>query len=292
MRTVERAVAALAIALCLSCGGRQANDEPTPLTPARPEDIGVAGDVFVDATGATAQESADAIVAAYHELGVDADSRPFVRDLILVEAQTSGEDGDEIVFVQHGPWPPSVVSAVLRDYYAVRVDPPETRVRIAGTEPAPFALEYLYGEGWWGPLEAALYQALADPSLDRSDPAPFVAAATNVLEDFGIHLRGDRYATLDALLASLPRPTDPTTTYQPVATLVAIGLIMGDRLVSRYSRLDWIDGREIMARYFGFSVVDHGVLRPIDYVMQAYHGEIPRPISRYAELVGVHAAEN
>lgn len=287
MRNHAWAIALVAVAFCVSCGGGRAADEPRPFVPFVPEGYALVEVPFVAPVGDTVDESALAIVDARVEAGRDAQAQPFVGDLLVVEV----ESPDELVFVHHGPWPPGVVSAILRDFYSVRVGDAASMVQIASTDEIPFALDYLYGEGWWGPLEAALYQAFADPALDRSDPEPFVLVATEVLDSFGVSLRGNRVDVLDALLRELPRPPDLTTTYQPVATLVAIGLILGDHLVDRHAALTWIDGRAIMARYFGITAEDRGVLRPIDYVMQAYHGPSGQTVRGYAAMVGVYASE-
>jgi hypothetical protein len=241
----------------------------------------------------TAAARADQIAAELGEQGLDTTVDEFAPGVFLVEARGTDPPAHQMVFVHGAPWHGASLAAVLRNNYAAVSDfedtEPPTWVAFVGPEPLPFALEYLYGSNWWGPLERELYRAFADPSLDPTSPPPFIEAAEAVLERFGVSMRGDRFATLDELLASLPRPEDLGTTYQPVATIVAIGLMMGDDLESRYSRLRWVPGEALMARYFALRVSEDEAIRPIDFVMEAYREPLDHPIRGYAELVSLRA---
>jgi hypothetical protein len=244
---------------------------------------------WVDGAGVAIR--ADEIAAALVEDGADAEVTEFVAGVRFVDVRWHDPAAREMIFVHAEPWSGGVVAAILRDHYAIRAsEGPHVSVSFVGPHAPPFSLEYLYGDHWWGPLEAELYRAFANPELDPLVPGPFVDAAAEVLEQFGISLRGDRFATLDDLLAALPRPTDLGTTYQPVATLVAIGLTMGDGLETRHSRVEWAPGEELMARYFGLRIAGEDLLRPIDFVMEAYRAPLLAPIQGYAELVSLRAS--
>lgn len=284
---------ASAIALCVSCSGAATVEEPARLElaiPAELEPTPLLLDVVAsNDLGVTTGEVATALV----ELGV---TSPELTELSATAVALEGIGGSPrtrfLVFVNSGQWPGELVGQILGRYYAVVaglpdadgvVGPPASVAFVGDSEP-PFAFEYLYSGAWWGALEAELYREFANPELDPNDPAPFVALARDVLQRYGLPIGGHPYRALDRLMAELPRPEEPGTTYQPVATLVAVGLVLGDGLERRLERVSWVPGDQVMGQFFGLTV-NGEVLRPIDFAIQIYRRPIEHAIHDYSELV-------
>ena len=292
IRGSTQAIVLLTIAFCASCGGSSPTPEPVLFEPALPAEYARSeAPASFEWDGAeSAADRAEEIAAWLTDQGAAASTAEYLGGVHIVEASWDVPESRQIFFINDQEWTGSIVAAVLRDHYAVRAeDGAPVAVSFVGPNAWAFPLDYLYGDNWWGPLEAELYWAFANPDLDPATPEPFIEAAKEVLERFGLSMRGNRFTTLDTLLAALPRPENLGTTYQPVATLVAIGLMMGDSLESRYDRVEWVAGAELMARYFGLRIDGDEGLRPIDFVMEAYRTSLSRPIEGYAELVSLRA---
>ncbi|MFT6398934.1 MAG: hypothetical protein ACJAYU_003696 [Bradymonadia bacterium] len=235
----------------------------------------------------------EAVRAALVEQGVTvSDVRELGPEAMALQGIGGSPRTRFLVFVNAGEWPSELVDAILGEYYAVvagltgpnGILSPPGRVAFVGAAEPPFALQYLYSGAWWGALEAELYREFGNPSLNPNDSEPFIAIARDVFHRYGLSLGGHPYRTLDRLMAELPRPEEPGAAYQPVATLVAIGLVLGDSLERRHERVSWVPGAEVMGQYFGLTAGDDA-LRPIDFVIQIYRRPIEDSIQDYSELV-------
>ncbi len=284
---------ATAVAFCISCGGSSELVESPPLAVAVPAEVEPAPLVLDVAPLEDLSATTEAVREALVGLGV---ATPEVMELTTEAVAVQGMAGSPrtrfLVFVNSGEWPSELVDTVLGEFYGVVaglpgssgiIGPPASVAFVGEAEP-PFALEYLYSGAWWGALESELYREFANSSLDPNDPEPFIAISREVLRRYGLTTGGHPYRTLDRLIAELPRPEEAGVSYQPVATLVAIGLVMGDSLEQRYARVSWVPGYEVMGQYFGLQVGDE-FLRPIDFVIQIYRRPIERAIQDYSELV-------
>ena len=198
----------------------------------------------------------------------------------LVAASTTGQlPYRHLVVESAAPWEAQTEQDFLRDFFWLplhdsSVDAPPC-FSFAGATP-PASVRYLLGNGWWGELEAALIGDLAAG-------APGGPTADEIRSSIHTRLRelsldpASAAETYDAILMGLPRATGAT--YQPAATLTALGLLLGDALNARVGGLVWRTADPSEGRVL---VLDdtkcHGFLRPVDFTVEAY-AVAPKPVA-------------
>ena len=184
-----------------------------------------------------------------------------------------------LVVESAAPWDAQTEQDFLRDFFWLPLHDSSVEAppcfSFAGATP-PASVRYLLGNGWWGELEAALIGDLAEG-------APGGPTADKVRSSLHTRLRelsldpASAAETYDAILMGLPRA--PGATYQPAATLTALGLLLGDALNARVGGLVWRTADPSEGRVL---VLDdtkcHGFLRPVDFTVEAY-AVAPKPVA-------------
>ena len=198
----------------------------------------------------------------------------------LVAASATGQfPYRHLVVESAAPWDAQTEQDFLRDFFWLPLHDSSVEAppcfSFAGATP-PASVRYLLGNGWWGELEAALIGDLAEG-------APGGPTADKVRSSLHTRLRelsldpASAAETYDAILMGLPRA--PGATYQPAATLTALGLLLGDALNARVGDLDWRTADPSEGRVL---VLDdtkcHGFLRPVDFTVEAY-AVAPKPVA-------------
>ena len=198
----------------------------------------------------------------------------------LVAASATGQfPYRHLVVESAAPWDAQTEQDFLRDFFWLPLHDSSVEAppcfSFAGATP-PASVRYLLGNGWWGELEAALIGDLAEG-------APGGPTADEVRSSLHTRLRelsldpASAAETYDAILMGLPRA--PGATYQPAATLTALGLLLGDALNARVGGLVWRTADPSEGRVL---VLDdtkcHGFLRPVDFTVEAY-AVAPKPVA-------------
>ena len=198
----------------------------------------------------------------------------------LVAASATGQfPYRHLVVESAAPWDAQTEQDFLRDFFWLPLHDSSVEAppcfSFAGATP-PASVRYLLGNGWWGELEAALIGDLAEG-------APGGPTADKVRSSLHTRLRelsldpASAAETYDAILMGLPRATGAT--YQPAATLTALGLLLGDALNARVGGLVWRTADPSEGRVL---VLDdtkcHGFLRPVDFTVEAY-AVAPKPVA-------------
>jgi len=240
----------------------------------------------------------DALIEAGHAPFIPpvGDATLSARDFsqyLTFQQSSLGPHVHHVVFVTPYVWTIDRIDRFVQTYYPMPAATPiEAGVpyfHFVTTEPLPFALEYLFGNAWWGALESALLYDFARIDADGGgDRVRYASATRSRLAEFGVPIDADTssVAVLDAVLAQLPRSTGPST-YRPIATLVGLGILLGETVAARDPRIVWTSAEDAMATLYGMRVegFTDAYLRPIDYVLQVYHVPAERPLRAYAEIV-------
>ena len=198
----------------------------------------------------------------------------------LVAASTTGQLPYRHLVVESAePWQAQTEQDFLHDFFWLplhdsSVDAPPC-FSFAGATP-PASVRYLLGNGWWGELEAALIGDLAAGPPGGPNADAMRRSLHTRLHELSLD-PASATETYDALLMGLPRETGAT--YQPAATLTALGLLLGDALNARVGGLVWRTADPSEGRVL---VLDdtkcHGFLRPVDFTVEAY-AVAPKPVA-------------
>lgn len=287
---LARIVACCIAAGVVSCGGPQGADP----TFAIPDDIAVdaeEAELAREPRGATLDERVADLVAMVERRDVVAPERFDLDEGFALVTWSTLEDERRLrhlALVAEGEWTVARENALL----AAALDAPSGAggapyVHVFAQRPLPYAVEYLFGNAWWGALESELFVLLSQG--DPSDPEPFVRGARDILRRYGVDVGNARHVVteLDTLLRALPAP-DADSDYRPVATLAGIGLVLGDAIRNEHGGLVWVPAEDAMAEFHALEVAESPgtVLRPLDYAMRAWRSEAPAPLAAYADLVG------
>lgn len=194
-----------------------------------------------------------------------------------------------VVFVTAVPWTVDRVDRFLETFYPMPAStPPEAGnplFHFRGVDPPPFALQYVFGDTWSGWLESALLSSFAEVQARPEQVDAWLSITRRRLAELGIAMDGeDDLAELDAVLSQLPR--DEVSTYHPIGTLAGLGLLVGEALRAERPELRWVRGEDGMATLFALAVdgAPDTYLRPVDFVIQAYHADLDEPLQAYLEL--------
>ncbi|NQW64083.1 MAG: DUF3806 domain-containing protein [Deltaproteobacteria bacterium] len=212
-------------------------------------------------------------------LWVEASTFHAVAMHLVAAAQEGPLPYRHLVVESAAPWEAQTEQDFLRDFFWLPLHDSSLEAppcfSFAGATP-PASVRYLLGNGWWGELEAALIGDLAAG-------APGGPTADEIRSSLHTRLRelsldpASAAETYDAILMGLPRATGAT--YQPAATLTALGVLLGDALNARVSSLDWRTADPSEGRVL---VLDdtkcHGFLRPVDFTVEAY-AVAPKPVA-------------
>jgi hypothetical protein len=217
----------------------------------------------------------------------------FARYLTFQQPQP-GPDVHHVVFVSVGPWTVERSDRFVRAFYAMPVTVPEDvgvpTFHFVGSHEPPFGVQWLFSGTWYGALEADALDAFAqlEPSPDTAPE--WVDTARSVLARYGVPMQDDGrdLERLDALVAALP-PAEPGSTWVPIGTLTTLGVLLGDAVIAERDSddLQWIDATPSMATLLAIGHVtwDDVMLRPIDFVLDAWRGAIGAPFTGYVTLV-------
>jgi hypothetical protein len=184
-----------------------------------------------------------------------------------------------LVVESAAPWEPQTEQDFLRDFFWLPLHDSSLEAppcfSFAGATP-PASVRYLLGNGWWGELEAALISDLAAGGPDGPSADEIRRSLHTRLRELSLD-PASAAETYDAILMGLPRATGAT--YQPAATLTALGVLLGDALNARVGSLDWRTADPSEGRVL---VLDdtkcHGFLRPVDFTVEAY-AVAPKPVA-------------
>lgn len=226
--------------------------------------------------GASAWMASDAFLdLAYHTAPlIDGDRRAL---LVSIEAP--------------GPWTAEVIDRVMREYVTMPASiagseaGPPCFVVFGATPPTP--VRYLFGNAWYGWFESKMMATLADRAEGSGEAATpgaaeLLGAVDSAARDIGLD-PSNRIEAYDRLLAALPR-LDRREGWQPVGSLLGAGLWLGEALRDRDHELQWQPATSGEAMVL--ALVDRrcgGMLRPIDFTVQAY-ATAPRPLAeRYID---------
>jgi hypothetical protein len=211
---------------------------------------------------------------------------------MTTQESTLSQDVHHILFVVPEPWTGDRVDRFIQAYYAMPgMTPREAGVpffHFVSAEPPPFALQYLFGNAWWGALESLLLADFADMSPDLNRIDHYRALSIQRFSEFGLVFDTPEasLASLEYLLANLPR--DPELgSYRPIGTLAGIGLLFGEVVRHQFPEMHWADAQPVMATLFAMHSDDSEdvYLRPIDYVLQAWQQSPGTPLADYLQLL-------
>jgi hypothetical protein len=159
-------------------------------------------------------------------LWVEASTFHAVAMHLVAAAQEGPLPYRHLVVESAAPWEAQTEQDFLRDFFWLPLHDSSLEAppcfSFAGAMP-PASVRYLLGNGWWGELEAALIGDLAAG-------APGGPTADEIRSSLHTRLRelsldpASAAETYDAILMGLPRATGAT--YQPAATLTAVGVLL------------------------------------------------------------------
>lgn len=200
------------------------------------------------------------------------------------------------VFVTFGPWSADRERAFIRTFWPLPSrlasgDPPPM-LHWVGDVPPPPTIDYLFGGHWWGALESAMLEALSTLPDDEAGIAALDGQLRATFAHFGMpSVPGDGGDSLAAIFAAIPKRVDAMR--PPAATLVAAGLLLGHELTLRDPGLRWFVVDDDSTATFYALAVDGDpatVLRPIDFMLQAWEAGVTDPVHGYLELATEHVA--
>ena len=212
-------------------------------------------------------------------LWVEASTFHAVAMHLVAAAQEGPLPYRHLVVESAAPWEAQTEQDFLRDFFWLplhdsSLEAPPCFSFVGATPPA--SVRYLLGNGWWGEFEAALIGDLAAGAPGGPTADEIRSALHTRLRELSLD-PASAAETYDAILMGLPRATGAT--YQPAATLTALGLLLGDALNARVGSLDWRTADPSEGRVL---VLDdtkcHGFLRPVDFTVEAY-AVAPKPVA-------------
>lgn len=304
-RTLPRLAAALILATLAACGpGIVLQPIATPSDrvvsePLRQTPVRVTRATTLDARQDELLQQIDALgwtASAWDAPTLGALS-PFARIVVAQDPRlTRGEQPGERWFViAEGEWTEPHADALISRLFRVPATP-GVLIHFDTDRELPFALDYRFTNEWYGALEAQLYVALAQPA-ETPGPGAFIDRSTRALTAIGLTLDDPRVEVvdeLDRLLRALPRPDARSTRAAdvPQATLLAIGLLLGEQVIAQIRGTDWLAGETAEAKFYGVAVsgLPNTVVRPIDFVELAWRSDVEQPLRAYLELVAARIA--
>jgi hypothetical protein len=211
---------------------------------------------------------------------------------MTAQESTLTRDVHHVVFVVPAAWTADRVDRFIQAYYVMPgLTPTEAGVpffHFVAAEPTPFALQYLFGNAWWGALESLLLVDFVDLSPDLTRIDEYRDLALGRFTEFGLVFDSPEasLASLEYLLANLPRDPDAGG-YRPIGTLAGIGLLFGEIVRDNFPEMHWADAQPVMATLFAMqsSEAEDVFLRPIDYVLQAWQQAPGTPLADYLQLL-------
>ena len=305
--------------LVVACGGAQSADPDlvAELAPATPERLYVPDGrlenlrVDIDEDDSLG-ERFDATWQRLIELGFEpfdpemANATSPVADFaryLTFQEQLPGVEVHHVVFILDGEWTTDHVDRFIQTYFVIPANTPDDAgvpyFHFVGADELPFEIEYLFGNNSWGQFESATMAGFAELDASPDNVYMYVERARFFLNDFGLGIptgddavEFDVVGHLDAILNAIPRP-EHALDYRPIGTLVAVAVLFGEEIVRRHPDTHWISADDAMATYFGLEVGSGSgnVLRPIDYVLQAYDVRANNPLQAYVELLDIRLRE-
>lgn len=291
MRWPSPLTSAAATLLLFSCGGQPAVTLP-PLVLTVPEQWQAPVAVADPMSWLVCPDQADLqeTYACSRELLLANEYTPFdptqinathgARDFVwYVTAQQDNPAASihHVVFAMDGSWSVERVDRFISTFYAMPGNTPVAAgtpwfhfTGISGEPPA--AIRYLFGNHWAGALESRFLHTWSDLAQSPADVPACLDVARTTLSEFGLLFETTDSTTqsLDLLLQRMPAATEDS--YRPVATLMAVGLLLGDLVQQEFPEFEWVSGDEVMATQFALRHRQNttAFLRPIDYVLQTW----------------------
>lgn len=182
-----------------------------------------------------------------------------------------------VVFAVDGGWSVERVDRFITTFYAMPGNtPPAAGIPyfhfVGVSEEPPAAIRYLFGNHWAGALESRFLHTWSDLAQSPEDVPACLEVARATLSEFGMLFETPESTvqSLDLVLQNLPAATEDS--YRPVATLMAIGLLLGDLVQQEFPDFEWASGEEVMATQFALRHRDRTdtFLRPIDFILQTW----------------------
>lgn len=298
--------------LLIACGAPQSVGDDTVLLPAQPMRLRVPDGADPLLTAALPPDaSLDVAYELAWRAAIDAGDMPFHPADALAGEELAGFvryftwqqsllEGDvhHVAFVVVDEWTPSRIEQFTRFFVGMPARTPvrtgAPRFHIVSRYPVPFAVEYLFGNQWWGSLESELYVTLADAPIDPATAPATAQLVRSVLQNWGLSVPDDRRAVhaLDSIRLLLPVPP-PGEQWRPRGTFVALGLLLGDALMAEDSGLAWVAAEQSLATTFAVAVDGDPrlLLRPIDFALEAWGSPNLSPFADYADLANQRVAE-
>lgn len=208
--------------------------------------------------------------------------------------------GSTVVAVMTEPWTDQGAVEFLNTHLAALEPDSEVTWVFASAWPVHPLVDYIFGTGSAGRLEAAALCETGDRRLEAaSAPACARLCVDLVRQYLGVDLDLDDLRSvqaLDRLLLGTLRPcADPDLaltagTYRPGATLELLGAAFGELIRRRHDhRMRWAVAPEVVGGSFPVLEVDGGddvtCLLPVDRVFRCYQEGSDRSLVRYFDVV-------
>jgi uncharacterized protein YtpQ (UPF0354 family) len=241
-----------------------------------------------------------AFEAAGHQVHIPAEplgSSEFVR---YFHAATGTQSGSTVVVVTTSPWTDHRAVGFLNAHFAALEAGSELAWRFVSAWPVHALVEYIFGSGDAGRLEAAALAATSDNRLSEANAPELAAlAVTLVREHLRIELDLDdpkTVRTLDNLVLEALRPCDDPSlallagTYRPGAALEVLGAAFGEVIRRGHAdRMKWSAAPDLVGGSFPVLEVEGGedvtCLLPVDRVFRCYQEGSDRSLVRYFDVV-------
>lgn len=193
-----------------------------------------------------------------------------------------------LAFVVEDDWDEACDERFIEGFHHLPATPatdaPLRRFHVVG--PSTGAPAWYFSNAWFGVLESQLWLDLAE--------LPWEVAAI----DQYVQRVADRFVAFDVLPDAAPTLAELDLAFErlraerglghtPLASLVGLGLLLGDRVTALDERLVWVTADEAHATLFGLQLAGGAgeALRPIDYLLAAWHADREQVISSYVRVV-------
>jgi hypothetical protein len=198
-----------------------------------------------------------------------------------------------VIFVVDGAWTTERTETFLSTFYSMPSNTPAAagvpQFHFVAPQPLPPAVDYMFSNDWWGRCESSLLLQWSERDFRVADAQQYVDEAAVSFVTYGLLFETPETtaASLELLLLQIPPAT--TDSYRPIATLLGIGLLLGDLVVQEHPEFVWTDGETVLATRFALSSNERPelFLRPIDFVLQTWRDNRAggTPIQDYLALL-------
>ncbi len=241
-----------------------------------------------------------AFEAAGYQVHVPAEplgSTDFAR---YFHAASGAQAGSTMVVVTTEPWTDPGAVAFLNTHFGALDAGTEVGWHFVSAWPVHGLVQYIFGSGDAGRLEAAALAATTDLQLNAESATELALVGVELIrQHLGLDLDlgdGKSVRTLDALLLDTMRPCDDPAlaltagTYRPGAALEVLGATFGEVIRRQHpTRMKWASAPDLVGGNFPVLEVDAGddvtCLLPVDRVFRCYQEGSDRSLIRYFDVV-------